>query len=148
MRYWLTNQRFLELVGFDAANEERVALPECGHEKVERALELRREGDRLAACLLPAQLLQVLGEQGLQELVLCLKHNMRAYAKYRSFNLRKSSEQVFAEAVLIFVQETAGIIEDHSSKMLQSEGGARVRARLQVVRVGLAQQLSSFMTSQ
>lgn len=109
----------LELVGFDAPNEEGLAVRKGLHQQVQTLLELRRQsGSALPSLGAHAD---VVGEQHLQEWVGGDVDEL---------------QQVGAQSVPVLLQEASGVVKDDAGKVAQAEGSVDVAFWFQIVTVG------------
>ena len=114
----ITHHRLLVFIWFDASDEERIALAQSLHQRLQGLLELRGEGGgalpRLRAHV------EVLAEEVLQELVLGHVDEL---------------QQVRAERVAVLLEEVARVVENHAGEVVEPEGGVDVRLGLEIVPV-------------
>ena len=114
----ITHHWLLVFIWFDASDEERIALTQSLHQRLQGLLELRGEGGgalpRLRAHV------EILAEEVLQELVLGHVYEL---------------QQVRAERVAVLLEEVAGVVEDHAGEVVEPEGCVDVGLGLQIVAV-------------
>uniref|UniRef100_A0A182KIA5 Uncharacterized protein n=1 Tax=Anopheles christyi TaxID=43041 RepID=A0A182KIA5_9DIPT len=114
----IEQHRLLQLVRFDAPDEERLTLAQRFHERVETFLKLRRQRWRTLARLRTHP--NVLRKHELQEFV---------------GRARDQLQQIGTERVAVFLEKPARIIKHHTGKVIQPEARINVRLGLQVVPV-------------
>ena len=114
----ITHHRLLVFIWFDASDEERIALAQSLHQRLQGLLELRGEGGGALPCLRAH--VEVLAEEVLQELVLGHVDEL---------------QQVRAERVAVLLEEVARVVENHAGEVVEPEGGVDVGLGLQIVAV-------------
>ena len=114
----LTHHGFFVFIRFDASDKERITLAQCLHQRLQGLFKLRRQG----WCSLPRLRahVEVLTEQGLQELVLRDVDQL---------------QQVRTEGVPVLLQEVPGVVEDDPREVVEPKGGVDVRLGLEIVPV-------------